>query len=342
MTINKTAIVYIAYGPDHLHKQVILSILTLYYFLNKKGEFEKINLIVYTDNKEIFEKYLNEINIKYEILTSQKIKEYINNMGYIHRVKICVIKDCFQKYKSNILYVDGDTYFLKSPFELINKISDDISIFHVKEFELIEQSRYTEGKAINFGYFPEIFLNSVITKNNTSLKVKEIKIDKNTEMWNSGVIGISISNLSLLDKVLQINDQISKKTSYFLAEQFAFSYIFFKKTTLIPADQFIYHYWLAQLKEVYNFYIDKFLEENNGLTINSKAEKAVELTKHQNELSLSKKTKKEEFIRKLQKIRKLNKTKISFLTYHLSLQLTNFCRYWFRAIIISTRQQSKN
>jgi hypothetical protein len=136
MTSNKSVIVYIAYGPDYLHKQVIFSILTLYHFLIKESEFERIKLIVYTDNKEIFEKNLCGININYEILNPIKIKEYIGSFNHIHRLKICVIQHCFHKYKSDVLYVDGDTYFFKSPFDLINKISKDVSIFHTREFAL--------------------------------------------------------------------------------------------------------------------------------------------------------------------------------------------------------------
>ncbi|HVG41013.1 MAG TPA: hypothetical protein VM888_05320, partial [Chitinophagaceae bacterium] len=254
MTTNKTLIVYIAYGPDHLHKQVIFSILTLYYFLNIKGEFEKINLIVFTDKKEAFEKSLNGISIIYEILTPQEIKEYIGirEFKHIHRLKIFVLKHCFQKYKSNLLYIDGDTYFLKSPVELINKISNNTSIFHAKEFELSKESEYGGGKSLKLGYDPIKLLSSVIKKINCELHEKDYKLDMNVEMWNAGVLGISFNNHSLLDDVLKLTDRISKKTSYFLAEQFAFSYILFKKTALMPAYEFIYHYWPEDSKEVYS------------------------------------------------------------------------------------------
>jgi hypothetical protein len=329
MLTTKPIILYIAYGPSHLHKQVILSILTLYYFLNKEGELEKINLIIYTDDKEIFEKNLAGISINFEIITPKIIQDYRGHFNHIHRLKIAVIRHCFQKHESNILYVDGDTYFLKSPCELINKISNDISIFHAKEFELIEGASDSQVKAIGLGYDPLNFLRSVIKKNNSSLQEKEYEIEVNTQMWNAGVLGISVDNSVLLDDVLQLTDQISKKSSYFLAEQFAFSHILGKKTTLIPSGEFIYHYWPPDLKESYSSRINIFLEKSSNLTLNCKAESAVELT-GEDVLVLTKKTSKNEFKMKLQKIRKLKKSNIIFFIYHLSLQLGNFCTSFFK------------
>jgi hypothetical protein len=338
MLTTKPIILYIAYGPRHLHKQVILSILTLYDFLNKEGEFERINLIVYTDDKEIFEKNLGGININFEIITPQMIQDYIGIFNHIHRLKISVIRHCFQTYKSNILYVDGDTYFLKSPSVLISKITDDTSIFHVKEFELIEGVTSYPAKAIGLGYDPLNFLRSVIKKNNSRLGENEYQIDLNTQMWNAGVLGISVNNGRLLDDILRLTDQISKKSSYFLAEQFAFSHILGKKTTLIPSDEFIYHYWPPELKEGYNSCINIFLEKSDELNLNCKAESAVELTRREDAIGLTKKTTKKEFKMRLQKIRRLKKNEISFLIYHLSILLRDFCRYLFKPSPISSKK----
>lgn len=313
MTNKKPAVIYIAYGPHDIHKQVILSILTLYYFLTEKQEFEKINLIVYTDNKEIFEENLIGINIIYELLTLSKIKEYIGKFNHNHRLKICVIKHCFHKYESNILFIDSDTYFLKSPFELINQISEKKTMLYAKEFKLNEGGvpwNYAWGKTLK-----------LVKKHTFKLQEKEFKIDDDAEMWNSGVIGISFSNLLLMDDVLQLTDQISEKSSFFLAEQFAFSYIFLTNTSIIPSDGFIYHYWYQHLKEIYNFHINIFLNLNKETTIKSKAEKAMLLTQRRNELSLPKGTKIEELKKKLQKMRKYKQSDIDLFIYNLKFVL---------------------
>ncbi len=324
MTDNKTAIVYIAYGPIRLHKQVILSILTLYYFLNETEGFEKINLVVYTDDKEIFEENLKGIIINYEILTPQNIKEYIGAFNHIHRLKICVIKDCMQKYKNNILYIDGDTYILKSPWEIINKISSEATVFHIREFKLTDGSGYTWDRTLK-----------LVKKYKFELQGEEFKIDIDAEMWNAGTIGISLSNFRLLDDVLQLTDDISKKSSFFLAEQFAFSYIFLKNTTIIPANDFVYHYWYPHLKEMYSFYINKFLEENKSVKINSMAEEAMKLTRRQNELPLPKGTKKDEFKKKLKKMKKYKESDIDFFMYHLRLRVKNKFRSYLPSAIKS-------
>ncbi len=324
MTNNKTAVVYIAYGPDYLHKQVILSILTLYYFLSEKKEFQKISLIVYTDNREIFEDNLPGINIIFEILTFPKIKEYIGKFNHIHRLKICVLRQCLQVYKSTILFVDSDTYFLKSPSKLIDEISEKKTILHSKEFKLNEGGvhwNYAWGKTLK-----------LVKKHTFKLQEKEFKMDNDAEMWNSGVIGISFSNLFLLDDVLQLTDQISEKSSFFVAEQFAFSYIFLIKTSIIPAYEFIYHYFYPHLKETYNFHINIFLKENKDTTINSKAEKAMLLTKRRNELSLPKGTKIEELKKKIQKMRKYKQSDFDLFMYNLGFVLKSKVRVYLSSL----------
>ncbi len=325
MINNKTVILYVAYGPTQVHKQVMLSILTLYYFLSGEKQLEKISLIVYTDNKEVFEKNLNGINIIYETLTSKNIKDYINDLGYIHRIKVCVIKLCIQKYRSNVLFIDSDTFFLKSPFDLVNKISGNTAIFHSKEFELLKGDENVGKKSWNFGYFPSDVLGSVIKRNNLKLKEGEIEICLNVEMWNSGVIGISYSNLPFLEDVLKLTDQISKRSGYFLAEQLAFSYVFLKKTTILKSDDFIYHY--IYLKDIYNLNITNFLNENKDLTINYKAEKAVQLTKQRDKLLIPKKTETGIFTKKIKSWKKYNKTQIFFWIFHLRLQLIQKLKY---------------
>ncbi len=304
-----------------------MSILTLYYFLSEQEQLEEINFIVYTDDKEIFEQNLDGININYEVLTSENIKHYINNLGYIHRIKICVIKLCLQKYKRDILFVDSDTFFLKSPLDIVNKISDNTTIFHAKEFELLEGDDYYGKKNWNFGYFPQDVLGSVIKKNNIKLKAGEIKICLNVEMWNSGIIGISISNLPLLDDVLRLTDQLSKKSGYFIAEQFAFSYIFLKKTTIISANDVVYHYNIPYLKEIYNLNITSFLGENKNTPLNFKAKKAVQLTEQKNKLLIPKKKEEMFFFKKLKSLKKHNKTQLIFFIFHLRQQLIHKLKY---------------
>ncbi len=161
----------------------------------------------------------------------------------------------------------------------------------------------------------------LVKKHTFKLQEKEFKIDDDAEMWNSGVIGISFSNLLLMDDVLQLTDQISEKSSFFLAEQFAFSYIFLTNTSIIPSDEFIYHYWYQHLKEMYNFHINIFLNLNKETTIKSKAEKAMLLTQRRNELSLPKGTKIEELKKKLQKMRKYKQSDIDLFIYNLKFVL---------------------
>ena len=303
MITNKTSIIYLAQGSTNLHRQAIFSILTLLY--HTKESPKNFDIVIYTDNKEIFMKNLNGIIIKYEELSPSLIDNYLGNYNFPLRLKICVIQDCIKKYKSNILFVDADTYYLNNPVNIIDQISNSSTIFHLKEFTLIEGDGYYAKK-----------VKKLVNKYSFNVQGENFKISLNTEMWNSGVLGISRDSLSLVKNVLELTDDICRKVSYYLAEQFAFSYIFQKNSALIPSNEVIYHYWYPNLKEIYNFHIERFLLENYSMPLPIKSEMAVELTKRQQYLVLPNSSKRYKLI--LKGFYKSSKKFLNFI--HLSLK----------------------
>jgi hypothetical protein len=278
---GKTSITYLAYGPHALHRQVIFSILTLYYYT--KRDIKNFELIIYTDNKEIFEEHLRGIRISYKILSPKFIKSSIK-YNFHHRLKAVIIRDCALEYKNKLLYIDGDTYFLKSPTTLINQLSPSTSLLHKLEYTLQETGTgydYTRLKAKKLAINYTFQIGNVISK-----------INEDAQMWNTGVVGISKENLHLLDEILDLTDQINEKVYFILAEQFSFSYILQNNTKIESADTVIYHYWTQSKKDIFNYHIKLLLKINKALSLEEKAALAVALTKEheRNRLPLPDKT----------------------------------------------------
>lgn len=229
--ISKKSIVYLVYGAPDVFYQVIFSILTLSYYI--RPDSQEIEIVVYTNNEEILQKYLHGVPIRIELLSNETIRAYKGNDNFNHRIKILVIEHCISKYGTDIFYVDGDTFFLKDPRPLLNQVSENTSIMHMPEYDM--QSTKSEN---------QFKLNLRRTLEDPVLiDGKQIIIPLTTIMWNAGVIGMSYKNGHLLNKVLSVTDQLYRSRPVHTAEQFAFSYILQNNTKLISAEEYIKHYW---------------------------------------------------------------------------------------------------
>ncbi len=271
-------IVFLSHGSKNLHYEVIFCLFTLYHHL--KGDFDGLQITIYTDDASLFNKYLKAFPVNIEILTKKQIAEYRKPDGYIHRVKACVMKHCMSKYPQDMVFLDGDTFFLKNPWTLLNKISKDVTVMNADEYDLLEGNDFHENS-----FWLE--LRKIIRGNTFKLHGKEIKIPLSTRMWNSGFTGISYENAYLLDEVIELIDQIYKKGKVFHTEQYALSYVFQQKTIIIDSEDYIVHYVLRVAdRKPFDYHVTKFLKKHSTSDIRLIAEKAVELGKNYDKVTV--------------------------------------------------------
>jgi hypothetical protein len=271
---SKVSLVYLVYGSEFSYYQVIFSILNAHFYL--EGDLQRIDIVIYTNNDTILRKYLKNISIKVELLTDEDIRKYRGLNDFNHRMKILIIKDCIQKYRNNVLYMDGDTFFVNYPLPLLNKISNKVSVMHIPEYDMYGKESENCHKLI----LRRTLEDPVILKN------ENIKIPLRTIMWNAGIIGISCETFDLLDDVVSLTDQIYAARPVHTAEQFAFSYILQTKTNLISAESTIVHYWQQQEKKVLNYHIAKFLAKNQHMSLSVLTQKANDIAIHYNMLKI--------------------------------------------------------
>ena len=297
----ETVILYHVYGSVDLYNQVRFSILSLYHHL--KGNFEGLKVVIYTDNQGYFESYKESIPLHIEKLSIDDIAAYKGKDNFVHRVKICVIRDCFTKYGSNIFYLDSDTYFTKCPRALFNEINATKSIMNTDDYNLIEADDLFENN-------DWLLIRRAIRNYEYRINNELVKIPLTTRMWNAGIIGISVENKHLLDRILDLSDQIYSNKRVFTAEQFAFSYYLQTSTQLNSTGDIIFHYWRnfygSYWKNSYNYHFKKFFSAHKHKSINEQAEAAYELSLHHKELiQLPKQTKLQKLMNRLQLIKKV-------------------------------------
>jgi hypothetical protein len=233
-------IVYLVFG-DNLenYQQVYFSIYTAFIH---KGDQDKI--IVITENVSLFQSFEDKIEV---ISIDRKIiEEWEGTHKFFWRVKIKALELIAQKYPSDpILYLDGDTFFFQNIDALRRSLFQGQNYMHINEGKLSVLPTKTE----------KLMWNQIKNKSYAG-----IEIDKNTCMWNAGLIGISNKHLECLKLTLNINDTLcADKATRRLIEQFSFSVSLNEYSKLLPAEDLVGHYWGN--KEQWNLIISDFLKE---------------------------------------------------------------------------------
>lgn len=267
--VNKTVIMYQAFGIPEAFSQVTFSLLTLYHL--QKGDFNKIHPVVYTDNATHFQKYFSGLPFSFIQVSKEVMTAYKGPHNYFHRMRYFFMKECFAQFKSNIIYVDGDTFFLKSPEGLATQIDSNNSLMHVREFSLEEGGNF-EGK--NW-----LELRKLVRDNTFTRRGENFKIPYSNVMWNSGVVGIAYENRHLVEDASNLIDQILPVSKIFTAEQFAIGYVLQNKTQIKPAEAYVFHYWPEDLKLAYNHFIKDFFALNSNLGLPELASRAYEASR---------------------------------------------------------------
>ena len=225
--------------------------------------------------------------ISTEPLTKEILAKYKGELNFVHRVKICTMQDCFTKYKSDIFYLDSDTYFTKTPLPLLEKITAGTSIMNSNDYDLLSADDLYEN-------MDWLLIRRAIRNYNYTIENKSTKIPLTTRMWNAGVIGISFENAKLLEQILDLCDQIYANKKVFTAEQFSFSYYLQNKMQLVTSEDIIFHYWKYfkpfYWREIYNYHFRIFFKRYGKTPIKEQALQAYRLTLQHDQLKAPKKT----------------------------------------------------
>ena len=183
-------LVYLTYGQGPHIDELVFSVLSALHMIGPdSGDYR---IIVYTDNPKI----LSDLPVQMELLSDKDLGEWAGPFGMNDRRKMFVVKNALQKFGGRIVFCDADTYFLKHPRKLFRRIHPGHTLLHIKEGHL---PYCHAGELANFLERPHDL---------RTVTGRRWKLTQNTLMFNSGVIGMDEADISLLDEVIYLADQI--------------------------------------------------------------------------------------------------------------------------------------
>ncbi|RYD83704.1 MAG: hypothetical protein EOP84_07510 [Verrucomicrobiaceae bacterium] len=215
-------LIYLSYGDGPHVDELRFSVQSA---LSYHGESD-FKITILTDDPSRFE----DLPVEKQRISTEQLDEWQGDHGYHYRRKIAAARHALMTLGGKIALVDTDTYFLKHPRNLFNRIGPGASLLHRQEVHLDRCGA------------------SHLADHLTGVRLSKIDgsfwdIDANTPMWNSGVIGLEGSSLPWLDEALHLTDLLCQAVSLRTIEQFALGAVLSRKTKLRECDEIVFHYY---------------------------------------------------------------------------------------------------
>lgn len=220
-------LMYVALGGAYI-KQSILSISSLRLLYQGKPPFL---VVIFTDNPSRYDGIKHLFDIEIRGITLHEAKLLSGKHGYMPRSKIVLLKSLLAEQKGNLLFVDTDTIFLKKPDALFRGMNQGNSYLHIREYRL------KSGRKHSRKLCPQDMDFKLATG-------REVMVNGETYMWNSGVIGLpASSDACLMDETLEMLDSMYEASPFFHVEQLCLGAILEQTGKLKSARTFVLHYW---------------------------------------------------------------------------------------------------
>lgn len=235
-------ILYVQYGKNpELANQLRYSLCSALH--HREKDKSKFRIVVLSENAES----ISQLPVELIHLSREKVKEWSLDYTYSHRIKLNAIAYILSLYNERTIYVDADTYFVRSPQKIFDSVSESCSVLHSTEYynpaEKKEWLSIREGMTEN-------------TRN--SQKV----IDFSIPMYNAGVIGIHPKQGDLIEKSIKMLDLFLRSDNKLhTLEQYAVSNVLWSHGAIVTCEKYVVHYW--DRKDIIGYIIKKIIEKHS-------------------------------------------------------------------------------
>jgi hypothetical protein len=247
---QQDSLIFLSYGKVPQAYETLFSILTLGRF--PTPEFQGIKIRVVTDQPDFFRSYGCEV----VPVSASTIEEWKGPARFEHRCKVMALKHGIGQFGGRCILVDGDTYFIRPPARLFQRIGPGRSVMHMVEGLLADSTH-------EFNHRLGAFLQNAEPRADPSIKLAN---GPSTVQWNAGVVGLDASDSQLLNEVLNLLDYLLEKCFAVVVEQLAFSIILAGRTQLRPSRDIIFHYNVSPMRNAFRNRIPELLAESKHMS----------------------------------------------------------------------------
>lgn len=241
---------FLAYGStSSVHKQTIASICSL-----RSVEHADVpyRIVLYTDHPDYYA-WLAIDEIRQ--VGVEQLNAWMGLSGFGFRIKPCMMAEVANTSLGPLVYVDGDTLFIRSLCAVEERLLAGGSFMHLREYQISDRQTKERRE----------LMSSLSGKN----LGQGLMLTEDSWMWNAGLIGLPLSMMKASAEVIEVIDRmielgLSSRTR--LKEQLAFSLYLDRHSELSPMGDEVLHYWGN--KPEWDGFLDRWLLSVLGQGLN--------------------------------------------------------------------------
>jgi hypothetical protein len=217
---SRPQLVYLVFGAQTYHQEAVFSIASA---LAKAGATtdRPFDIQVFSDNPEPY----RDLPVRVRPIDADMRREWSGPHHYHFRCKHVVARMVLEESEKAIL-IDTDTFFLDSPMKLFERVQPDTLLCNAF------QIRYADCK--------ETVLYTALAK---TLAERNLADDQ-MRLLNSGVIGLTRNNASILDTSIALMDEFFAITPGAITlEEFCLGVAAYRSVKVDQCADLIHHYW---------------------------------------------------------------------------------------------------
>lgn len=229
-------LVYLSLGSGRHVDELRFSILSAARHLDDNGDWR---IVLYTDRKEPFV----GLPVETRMVDETTAAEWVGPHEYIWRAKIRLLTEALAAPEADsCVYVDGDTYFRRSPAALFRRVGPGRSLLHMRE-----------GRPPA----PEVAALEKVLQvcRPVDLSGHAWRFGDDRASWNAGVVGLHTLDAHLTREVEHLTDQLLDHgfaEHSHTSEQLAFTVCLAQRTALRGCEDVVVHYWPSHLRAAFD------------------------------------------------------------------------------------------
>ena len=213
-------LVYLLYGAHREYQiELTYSVLSALHWAGDRCSDLRIALVTDEANRR------TDLPVENIVFSPAEFAGWTRDGLYRHEAKIHVVIEALNLFKGKVALIDTDTYFLRDPRALFDRIAPGSSVMHAYE-----------------GTLGNDRLLSPILRTATC-DSSAYPISAATRLFNSGVIGIDYTDRAIVDDILPMVGRLYSVYPAFNIEQFACSVVLDRRTSLADGADLIRHYF---------------------------------------------------------------------------------------------------
>lgn len=187
-------------------------------------------IVMMTDSPDYF-RFVDDERVIVQPIGAERFTEWRGEHEFFWRIKIKAMQAVTERYPgSHVVYLDGDTFCLRDPAPLRQRLDEGSNLMHAREGALAELPTRSEKK---------------MWRDAGGKTFAAVTITAAHQMWNAGVVAVAAQNVGhVLPTALRLCDAMcAAGVERRLIEQFSLSVACGLDRPVLPAGGVVAHYW---------------------------------------------------------------------------------------------------